>query len=191
MPKPRALRPDELKRTLVGRFTGTQDRPGLADRLRQLHTKFGARSVRVFLVWTKWTGAERGEGVEQTIRELEILPTPKVSDLTGITMRAAAAGKYPEGSLRVDEVSATLAKETLTGRLIPGGPALEEPYDFFYELRDDGREGVSPLRQRFLLYGEPARKETNISWSLYLQRASADRTRSGQSSAGPVDPNDT
>lgn len=187
MPKPRPLRPDETNRTLVGRFErGRDGGPGLADKLRQLHTKFGARSRRLFLVWVKWTGDERGEGTEQVVRELEVLPTPKVSELTAISRNPFSAGMLPVGSLRIDEISASFSEETLRGRMVPGQGPVPEPYDFFFETREDGRGGEGePLRQRYRLLAGPARKETNISWSIVLERASGERKRDGSSSIGP------
>src|SRR5690349_24199276 len=100
MPKPRPLTPSQARSSLAHRFT---DR---ADRLRQLNTRFGLRSRRVFLVWTRFTGEERGEGKEQEIARVELLPTPRVTDATAVTRFGASAGVLPVGSLRVDQISA-------------------------------------------------------------------------------------
>lgn len=192
MPKPRPLRPEELGRTLVGRFERKPGgAPGLADRLRQLHTKFGARSRRVFLVWTRWTGASPGEGTNEVFREVEILPTPAVSDLSGVALNPYSVGKIPIGTLRIDEVSAALSEETLLGRLVPAGDGpIPAVYEFFYEVVEDGRSGGEPLRQRYRLLGQPARKETDICWTILVERASPDRLRDGAPSSelAPYDP---
>ena len=185
MPRPRPLTPDEARRSLVGRFAGTPAKPGLADRLRQLHTKFGARSTRCFLVWTTTDGAERGEGHEVELARRELLPTPVVASLDGVALNPFTAGRLPIGTLRVDEVSAALTRDQLTGRQVPGSEEpLAQPVDFFYELVSDGRGEDPPPRMRFRLAGEPMRDETNVCWRLLLERASEDRDRAGNSQQG-------
>lgn len=187
MPKPRALRPDEIRRSLVGRFeqrAGGQ--PGLADRLRQLHTKFGARSRRVFLVWVASNGDQRGEGQLTVVARIELLPTPKVSDLSAVSKNPYSAGIMPVGSIRVDEISAALSEDVLSGRLVPGGPPLDARTDFFYQLVEDGRSGVPSIPQHYRLFGQPTRKETNISWSVLLERISEDWLRTLEIPDGPT-----
>lgn len=187
MPKPRPLRPDELARTLVGRFEQRPGgQPGLADRLRQLHTKFGARSRRVFLCWYRWTGEEKGEGSCVLAKEFELLPTPKVADLTAVLRNPYSGGQLPNGTVRVDEVSAAIAEDTLCGRLVPGLGPLVEPWEFFYEIVEDGRSGVPGLRNRYRLAAAPSRRETSVCWAILLERASQDRTRAGELPADPV-----
>src|SRR5690606_19330758 len=62
-----------------------------------------------------------GEGTEQVIARVELLPTPRVSDLNAITRRPYSAGIFPEGSLRVDEISAgAYTRDMLVGLVIPG-----------------------------------------------------------------------
>lgn len=192
MPRLRALLPGEARHTLVGRFEGTKEHPGLAARLRQLHTKFGARSRRVFLVWTRSTGEERGEGTEVELARVEVLPTPYIADLTAVALNPYSAGKLPVGSIRVDEVNATFTRDELTGRVVPGDDRKlsEQPdVDFFYEVVEDGRGEDPAPRMRFRLAAEPSRTETNVCWVLLLERASEDRARSGRSQLGlDVDP---
>ena len=182
MPKPRPLTPAEAKGSLANRFSG------LVDRTRQLATKFGLRSKRVFLVWTRWTGSERGEGVEQEQARVEILPTPLVSDLTSVALNPYAAGKLPVGSIRVSEISLSFTFDQLAGTKMPGregAGAIPSNVDFFYEVVEDGRGDPEPVRQRFRRLGGPTREEDNVSWSLLLERSSEDRDRRGRSNAGP------
>lgn len=183
MPRPRPLTRDEARRTLAHRFAGREGKPGLADRLRQLSTKFGLRSQRVFLVWTKFTGEERGEGDEHVIARVEILPTPKVEGVTAQAYNPFSAGKYPVGSVRVTEVSAGLfTYEQLVGSRVPGQAApLADPIDFFYELVEDGRGDDQPRHPRYRLLGVPERREGNVSWSLVLERAGEELDRRGRS----------
>ncbi len=194
MPQPRPLRPFE--RTLVGKFERKPGgQPGLADRLRQLHTKFGARSRRVFLVWVRWTGHTAGEGHAEVVREVELLPTPKV-DALGVTFNPYSGGELPVGTLRLSEVSAALPMDTLLGRLIPGEGVPPQEYEFFYEVAEDGRsqnangQPVPPLRERYRVLGEPVRRETRVQWELLLERASEDRTRDGEVNEDGVDPDE-
>lgn len=192
MPKVRALTAQQAKNTLANKFA----KCGFADRLRQLNTNFGLRSLRVFVVWVRWTGERQGDGLEQVIYEQELLPTPKVTGLDGITWNVVSAGKLPDGSIRLDEVSLSYKREFLTGRVIPvpNGASPEtvrvqdRTSEFFYEVRDDGRDegpcdannGGGHRRMRFRLLGEPMRKESMVCWSFSLQRMSEDRSMTGE-----------
>jgi hypothetical protein len=180
MPRPRALLGGlQARRTLGQRLTG------LADRIRQLHTKFGMRSTRVFLVWTRSTGPHRGEGAEEVVRRVELLPTPKVQDLSALALNPYSAGRYPVGSVRLTEVSSgKYTRDLLSGRYAPDGSVLRQPWDFFYELVEDGRGDEQPARMRFRLAAEPVRREGNLDWSVLLERAAEDMARDGQSNLG-------
>ena len=187
MPRPRPLSPEEAKRTLANRL-GTR----IAPRLRQFATRFGIRSKRVFLVWTKFTGSERGEGNENIISRIELLPTPRVTDLSSITYQPYSAGVLPVGSVRVDKIALTVTMDQLMGKAVPGqlkGAKIEEPYGFFYEIVEDGRGDGVPMRQRFRLYGVPDRREEDVCWSIMLERVAEDLARNGQSQYG-IDPDD-
>src|SRR3990167_5274251 len=185
MPRPRPLSSAEAKRALANRFAGSKERPGLADRLRQLNTKFGLRSKRVFLTWTLSGGAERGEGTERILARVEILPTPKVSDFSSITRNSFSAGILPVGSIRVSEVSLGFTFDELAGTKVPGRTEpLNEPVAFCYEVVEDGRGDAQPIRQRFRLLGTPNRNEGMVSWTLLLERVSEDLDRRGRSQLG-------
>lgn len=201
MPKLGPLSPIEAKRTLANRFAGSKDRVGIADRLRQLNTRFGLRAKRVFLVWTKWTGEQRGEGEERELARVELLPTPRISDLTGVVRNPYAAGFLPVGTVRVDQISAgRYTQDELRGLRVPGlpgeNPRIPETVSFFYEVQEDGRDNEIPgiessnLRQRYRIYGGPNRHEGNVYQSVVLERMSEDRSRRGRSQVGP-DADDT
>lgn len=167
MPIPRPLNPFEAHRTLANRL-GPQ-----VDRLRQFSTTFGLRPYRVFLVWTRFTGEERGEGTEQILAKVEILPTPKVGELTSLQDQGFSAGTLATGQLRVDNVSAGFTRAQLTGLEVPGRGQLEDmpqDVDFFYEMHEDGRQGDRPVQMRFRLAAEPVRVPGNVSWSLLLEK---------------------
>ncbi len=203
----RPLTPDRARRTLVARLAPT------ADKIRQLATKLGARPLRVFLVWTVAGGSERGGGEEETLAEIEILPTPFVADLSSLTLNPFAAGKYPVGSVRVSEVSmARFTLDVLRGdrlalpvgatrgrgpiRTAPletfrsnvSGELLEaERVSFFYEIVEDGRGDNPPARRRFRLFSEPHPNAESVEWILFLERTHEDRSRTRLSQEG-VDP---
>ena len=201
MPRPRPLDPTEAKNTLAHRLAGR------VDRLRQFSTRFGLRSTRVFLVWTKYTGEERGEGNENELARVEILPTPFVSDESAIVRNPYSAGMLPNGVLRVSRISARFTADHLSGVRIPqyvdpgecGGSGeitnlsdepsgadfnIDQPYDFFYELSEDGRGANPSERERFRIYGGPARNEGGVEWIVTIERISEDFKRDGTSDYG-------
>lgn len=172
---PKPLLPTQAKRTLANRFVG------LADRLRQLNTTFGLRSKRVFLVWSKFGGIEVGEGDEHLLARHEILPTPKVADLSAVTLNPFSAGKLPVGVIRVTEISETITFDELTGRKVPGrSDPIAEPIDFFFEVVEDGRGDAVPERQRYRLFSVPNRNEGRLQWEVLLERQSRELGRNGR-----------
>lgn len=183
MPKPRPLSPSEAKQTLAHRF-GTR----IAPRLRQLSTRFGLRSSRVFLVWVRWTGDERGEGRAQEPVRVELLPTPRIRDQTSVVYNPLAGGVLPVGTLRVDLVSVEYTSDQLEGRAVPGRPrgeAVPADWDFFYEVVEDGRGDNPPERERFRIFGKPSRDEGAMGWVLLLERTAEDLSRDGRVQVGP------
>jgi hypothetical protein len=156
-------------------------------------------------VWTRYTGEERGEGREEIIAEVEILPTPKVGDLTAVTYNPFSAGTLPVGAIRVNRISSQYSEALLAGKVLPvsagTGADLSEPHDFFYEIVDDDRdEHPTPAcrprtdialtgksrsrRKRFRVLGSPDRREGQIDWTIYLERASEDRLADGSIALG-------
>jgi len=183
MPKPKALNPTEARATLAHRF-GPR-----ADRLRQFATKFGIRPHRVFLVWMKASGDERGEGREVEIMRIEILPTPKVTSLDSVALNPTTAGIVPLGSIRVEQVSSTFTADQLTGKIpevTDGSDAksIGEKFSFFYEVQEDGRGDDPSPRWRYRLASTPMRRAEKVDWMLVLERISEDRTRDGKSQLG-------
>jgi len=208
MPRVRPLSsPEHAKRTLAHRLTRK------ADRIRQLSTRFGLRANRVFLVWTEWSGAERGEGDEVVKHRVELLPTPRVSD-PAVTYQPRSSGSIPEGSVIVDQISAGAYNfDNLSGLLVPSdyavsprGPDFKsetltpEPVelapnrriDFFYEIVEDGRGtpgtgNPPPYRHRFRLFGIPTRKPGSIYFTVVLEQADDELSRHGESKVDDLD----
>ncbi len=176
------LTPEQAKRTIAHRFTR------LGDKIRQLNTKFGLRPYRVFLIWTKWSGEERGMGDEVELKRLEILPTPKVSNLDNVTFSLMHSGTVPVGSVKVEEISGQMTQDTLQGRGLTGMPEwvdhIPEPYSFFYEVVEDGRGDDPANRPKFRLLNVPFRRAGKVDWTLMLERISEDRNRLGKNVVG-------
>ena len=130
------LTPVQASRTLVNRLA-----PRI-DRLRQVTTRFGLRPYNVTLVWGQWSGDERGEGIFSVIREVPLLPNPKVEDLSALALDPRSAGILPVGSVRLTGISATYSADILRGHYYPTEPSDRLPADveFFYELTEDGRD---------------------------------------------------
>lgn len=153
----------------------------------------------MFLVWTEWTGVERGEGEEKLYAEVELLPTPKVSDLSSLARRPYAGGIFAEGSIRVTEISAgAYTLDVLQGKSIPcqnttapradsGAPinghgverSSNPKIDFWWETQEDGRGDDPAMRTRFRITGRPARKEGSLYWGVNLEEADEPRNRLG------------
>jgi hypothetical protein len=185
----RPLSPEQAKRTLANKLGP------LGDRIRQLATNFGVRPYRCYLTWTKWTGLERGEGTENLYRRIEILPTPRVTSLDSLSFSLAHAGVIPAGSFRLDRISvATFTEDILLGRAFPDNPLpfgespqekhIPEPFEFFYEIQEDGRGDNPAKRSRFRPMNRPMRRAGKLDWTLMLERVSIDRTRLDQSAIG-------
>ncbi len=176
MPRVKPLSPLEARRTLAHRL-GPR-----VDRIRQIATKLGIRSYRVYLTWEKWTGKERGEGVMQLVRRIEILPTPKVEDLASVSFSLFAIGTFPVGTLRVSRIStAAFTYDMLTGHFVPEPheEKIPEPYTFFYEVVEDGRGDDPAVRQRFRILGSPWRHAGGVEFRILLERVSEDLGRDG------------
>jgi hypothetical protein len=177
MPRIGPLTPAQAKATLAQRLGR------VADNVRQIATILGARPYRVFLVWTKWSGQERGEGQEAEIRRVEILPTPRVANLDAITFSLYHAGTLPVGSVKVDRISVvSFSSDLLTGNYVPAEHEdfIPEPYEFMYEVVEDGRGDNPPTRSRFRLLSFPFRRATQVDWTIMLERVGEDRNRYAQ-----------
>jgi len=196
---PRLLSAEEASNTLVARFAPT------VDRLRQRLTTAGLRPYQVFLVWTRWSGPDRGEGRERILHRMPILPSPEVADLTGVSFQMFSGGVIPVGSVRVTGISMQYAQDTLIGLTVPADPhaanaaaaagkrvnpetdslAAEEvlpPYEFFWEVVEDGRsnQGRPAYRTRYRPLSAPFRRADKFDWSILLERVSEDMERDGQ-----------
>lgn len=152
------------------------------DRAREKASLIGARPFRLFLVWTVFSGKERGQGEERILERHEVEPRPRI-DKGGITRNPALVGIVAVGSVRVDELSTRYTYDELLGLLLPGGravPADQGRVTFFYEVVEDGRGDNPPERLRFRLFNTPSLEAENAQWVLILEPVSDAMKRNGQ-----------
>lgn len=184
--RPRNLTSAEARNSLANRLSR------VVDRGRQVDARLGNRPYQVFLCWTKWGGEERGEGLEEVVCRIPIVPTPVVADLTSVSLSPFGGGILPVGSVRVTEISVTYSLETLAGRVVPGKEdQVPHPYDFFYEVVEDGRHELcegKPIRPRFRLLSTPFLDAPKQQWVIVLERQSGDMGKDGKPTKAPVHP---
>lgn len=147
-------------------------RGGPVDRAREAAERVGARPYRLFLVWSRWTGEEVGDGRERGCERYEVRPRPVVVGYAGLTRNPAAIGVVPTGTVRVQEVPLWLPFEALVGRAHPERPTAPldpDRTEFRYEVEVDGRDPTA-RPQRFRLTAEPERDELNAQWIVVLER---------------------
>jgi hypothetical protein len=186
--KVRPLSPREAKGTILNRIAP------VVDRARQVAVKTGLRSHRVFLVWTLWSGAARGEGDEREVARMEVLPTPRVEGLDAVALKSFSAGILPEGSIRLRSVSVRYTEEQLRGRVVPPNAERHEAVlldplppnvGFFYEVFEDGRGDALPVRQKYRLASQVWHQEGKVAYTMVLERISEDSTVEGPSRFAP------
>lgn len=90
------------------------------DRLRQRLTGYGLRPYATYLVWTRWSGDERGEGTEREVARVPLLPNPKVDDLTRLSLSPYSGGTLPVGSVQLSRITTLITRENLMGTMVPG-----------------------------------------------------------------------
>ncbi len=163
----------QYQRTLVYSLTPC------VDQIRDLYTCLGARAYQVSLIWTRWSGGERGVGVEELIRRELILPTPRVADLSSLRRDLQPIGIDEVGSLRVSEISPRFNEDFLVGRADDGTP-IPDDQEFFWEIAFNRPPGTLGVRRRFTTKSAPSYDPLRFQWRIDLLKASEDRTREGE-----------
>lgn len=99
------------------------------------------------MVWSRWSGARRGEGHETILYRVELLPTPRVQNLNAINMRSWSAGKLPEGSIRIDQISCgSYTEDQLRGLAVPAQLVRESGHeDTTKPLNSSGKQHSIPV----------------------------------------------
>lgn len=153
----------------------------LVDCLRDLQTQLGARQYEVSLVWTQWTGGERGTGAESVVKVLPLLPTPMVSNLDdGLRRELQMIGMEEVGNIRIRELSPRFNEDLLLGQavVVPLGARIPADMSFYWEVFFP-RVGSAGVRRRFQPKSAPNKTPTNFEWSIELVKVSEDRGRDG------------
>ena len=166
------LTPAEFKNSLARKLIP------VVDGIRDLRTQFGLRPYQVRLIRTQWTGGKRGLGQELTVIDLPILPTPLISDLTGVALTVTPSALEELGTIVLSEISGAYSDDMLLGKDDQGnGPGPDE--DVWYEVALLGPTGEIAARRRFVWRSLPAYQAAQFQWLITLERAYDDRTRAG------------
>lgn len=168
---PTSLTTLDLSKTIAGRFVK------VGDSLRNLNTKFGVRRCIVRQVRTKWSGGARWKGEEAVLSEVELLPNPKVVDLSTLREVVSAAALMEAGQVMVDEVSGTLSEDYLRGVDAAGAIAADE--SFYYEIEFRSPGVAAGVKRRFTLASNPNYVADDVRWVLSLTAAQGGRNRDG------------
>lgn len=167
------LRDNEYAQTLAGKLIP------VADQLRDLLTRAGLRPYIVRLVWTQWSGGQRGYGTEEVVREDQLLPTPKIAPLTSIDAVQYSVGSEEIGEIMLEQISARYTEDYLLGRN-EHGDSIPEDQQFYYEIEFPQENGVFPgIRRRFVISGTPSRFAGRFQWQVMLRKAVENRRRNG------------
>ncbi len=163
------ITPAQAKSSIAQRVMRAQNRA------RQKVARLGFRPYNVDLVWVKWTGVERGQGYEEVFLRTPIVPSPELVDLSSINLSAVSTGILPLGSIRLNKINGCYTSDQLAGRL-RGENGTPHPFDFYYEVYEDGRNGTAE-RMKFRPVAQPTRRP--YGWQITLERISQDGERDG------------
>lgn len=162
----------QYSKTLARRFVP------LADKLRDLMTKFGLRPYKVRIMRVKWSGGQRGVGAPTIVSEIHILPTPLISDLTSLQEIVHPTGLCEHGSIQLSEVSGTFTDDDLMGRDKDGAPPGADD-EVFYEIEFPRPDGLASTRRRFYMTSPPHYHAGRLQWIIRLEKSHEDRDRDG------------
>ncbi len=165
--------PDLLKRTLARKLVPA------VDKIRDINTRLGARPYRVKLVRTRSTGGERGMGVEAVVLEMDIVPTPKVIDMTTLEEVVTPLGPTEIGLVQLQQVSGRYTEDQLVGVDAQGNrPGKSD--NVYYEIQFFRPDGQPASRHRFALSVVPYYDATKFQWVISLDAQIAKRLRDGR-----------
>ena len=150
----------------------------VVDCARDIASELGVRPYVVRIVRTRWSGGARGAGVEEVMSALDLLPTPKVSDLSGLAEVLQPVGLDEVGGVQVEEISGRFSEEEL--RFLSADGAAPEPQEsVWWEIEFIRHDGKPGQRRRFALSGAPEYLPTRVQWRVRLTKAHEDRGRDG------------
>jgi hypothetical protein len=154
------------------------------DRARALAGRLGFRPHRVFLVHGRWTGDRRGEGQLLVTSRREILPAPRVRDVSTLKHVVRAMGRVEEGDVFVDEISVTYAEADLVGETDdlrdPAVPrSSRDTSDFWWEVQERRPGCPTPTIRTFVPSGAPDIKRDDVMRTISLTKRDVDPGRAG------------
>lgn len=149
----------------------------VADRLRDLYTKFGLRPYKVRVVRIRWTSGQRGVGAPVVESTLDLLPTPLVLDLTTMTEIVHPIGLDEVGIIAVSEISGRFTDGQLRAMDTRGQPPGADE-EVFYEIEFPRPDG-SIDKRRFYLRAAPHYFASKFYWQVRLEKAHPDRQANG------------
>lgn len=131
---------------------------GLADELRLelVVQEFGLRLDTVRTLTRVWSGGSPGRGIEMDTY-LDITPLPRVSAPPRYS--GNSGGRYEEGDVRLNRISATYTIEQLTG-----GERGSDT-EFYWEINGE----------LYRVVGEP--EEKYLGWQTHLRRINRKRVK--------------
>lgn len=167
------LDPNSYKDTLARKLIP------VADRIRDLHTRFGGRNYLVRIIKTCWSGGRRGIGKEEIVFIEEILPTPRVLDLGTLQEIVTPVGLNEVNAIQIDQISGRYSDEFLLGvDKNNNEPAPNE--NVFYEVEFPRVDGRPTRKLRFHISSAPDFRPYGFQWSITLEKADEDRDTTGE-----------
>lgn len=172
----RPLRSDEVPATLMSQMS-----PDI-DEIRQIATDLGLRPRRVFIVHVLWTGVKVGDGNPIEISRREILPTPRIRDMSATTEVVSPFGRVEEGGIVVDRISAKYSEDDLTGKT----PDLIDPAmtrtgkrngEYFWEVQENRPGFPKTIPRRYIHAAAPTLMRGGSHWRIPLNKQNVDRSR--------------
>jgi len=164
----------DLSRTLGRKLIDT------VDRVRDIAVRFGLRPYEVHIIRTRWTGGERGVGMEVVIWDEAVLPTPLITSLDGVQRIVNIVGLDEIGTVSLQQVSGRYAEGFLSGTDSEGNPQ-DSDTQFYYEIQfpTPGTISDGAPRRRFFPASAPSYDASRFQWSISLQRSHVDRLNDG------------
>ncbi len=151
----------------------------VADSVRNLATQMGLRPAAVRIVTSRFAGRRPGVGAEVILSVEDLVPTPEVLGLDGISYQdTEMAGYFEAGGVVLKGVSLTYAQDKLAlidpVELLGSDPSVTRYYEI--EVLAGPKTGD---KMRFRPSGRPHWQPGSVNWVVPLERVQGDRTRSG------------
>lgn len=164
--------PGSWQGSLAGRLARIEDLGN------EVEARLGFRPYQVGIVHTRWSGGRRGDGLEEIVQETLLLPTPKMSDLTGLTVLTTPAQVIEAGQILVSKISGTYTEAQLSAET-PSGAPLPASDSVFWEITflAGCGEGAG-TRRRFNVRSAPSYDAERAQWMVTLVKAQENRARS-------------